>query len=492
MSEFKYYPLDPTGLKPENRITEETHVFLTPNFNKQLLSPKYSPVFVESLKVKDVSNNRYLIHGEDYYIAEYDLKYMMELGKELTYDIVLTNTSIGSIIELEYQTLGGNQSDQGKQFYFKVLEPIIRESEKRTYNSIKDKPETFEPEEHQHTASEVYGLGPLSLSIKLLKEAIAKSECDIIVDLENHLKKWLKSLYRNIDLTMANPNLTVDKLRTNEIYLREDNPLKEYLKEMDNELNTLLQNLSLNTRRIEESISYRFGFNQEEIKAYFNRLLNGLTSNNSSNPTIDWEALINLYLTTEPNEITRKLNNINLSNKLISEYNQEDTELNLYLKNLVKTAKDQLELEILTELGKLVPYQGETQFKEWLKEKIPEYNQCNEINDYGFEEKLKTLEEKYKELNTTNYRKIISLGESIQQAIAVYAYDIETAKNNIETFAKRVKSDQCLCPVKLEGITYHDTDSNYFKKLEEAKSIFQKVSTSMGIMERVVNYTRSP
>ena len=102
------YPLDPTGVSPDNLVSGELHTMV--QRQTRAIATEYGAFYTNSLQVRDTSNNQLLVAGTHYYPAElYELP-TARYGKEVCAIIVITDPTVSDQVSLQYQCVGGEFS----------------------------------------------------------------------------------------------------------------------------------------------------------------------------------------------------------------------------------------------------------------------------------------------------------------------------------------------------------------------------------------------
>lgn len=163
------YPLDPTGLSPDNRVVGEVHK--TINTLKRIIIPEHGPFYTESLRVYESASNRQLA-STDFVAVEYYVSASSMFGKDIRSVILITNPTITTNeFKIDYQVLGGDFSYSSgviKELY----DSVMSDTRPVTWPDILDKPDRFNPASHLHDVGDVFGFEYLVNAIEALKRAI--------------------------------------------------------------------------------------------------------------------------------------------------------------------------------------------------------------------------------------------------------------------------------------------------------------------------------
>ena len=181
------YPLDKTGLSPDNKIVGEPHTLV--NRQVRAVAPSYGPFFTESLVVRDVTSGATLTYGTQYIATEMDVVPTGMFGKEICGIILIKDTSVSSQVEIDYQCLGGEYS-LNSQAIVDMLNSAAFDNRPVAWGDIISKPDAFTPADHFHDAGDIYGFEYVVTALERLRSAI------LIGDSASH-----DEIYRYIDNT---------------------------------------------------------------------------------------------------------------------------------------------------------------------------------------------------------------------------------------------------------------------------------------------------
>lgn len=163
------YPLDPTGVNPENLVTAEPHTLSARRI--RAVATQYGAFFSESLQIKDVTNNAILVKGQQFYAAElYELP-TARYGKEVCAIVLITDENVGPEIELTYQALGGEFSNSMTAIS-QQIEKLKLDERPVGWGDLIARPDEFPPSHHLHDVGDVYGFEYLVHSLDRVRAAI--------------------------------------------------------------------------------------------------------------------------------------------------------------------------------------------------------------------------------------------------------------------------------------------------------------------------------
>lgn len=178
------YPLDPTGVSPDNRIAAEAHTL--PNRTVRAFAPLYGAFFAESLIIRDRATGQTL-NSSQYRSTELFEFPTGRYGKEICGIVLITDTSVSSNIEVDYQVLGGEYSTNTDAIV-QMLNSLEFDNRPVRWPDIIGKPDAFEPAFHYHDVGDVYGFEYVVHAIERVRTAI------LVGDSATH-----DAIYRYID-----------------------------------------------------------------------------------------------------------------------------------------------------------------------------------------------------------------------------------------------------------------------------------------------------
>ncbi len=196
------YPLDPTGLNPNNKIVGEVHSLGT-GVNRAIV-PDYSAFYSASMVVYVEDGIDPLVPNQHYIAAQLHADATAALDREVCMAVVIIDQSIMGNIRLEYQTVGGD---------FSVSVDVLRQAiededlDDRTvsWGDLIARPSAFPPAPHLHDIGDLYGFEYVVEALEALRSAI------LIGDEATHeeIRQWVRyedSLLRD-SIAQTNQNL---------------------------------------------------------------------------------------------------------------------------------------------------------------------------------------------------------------------------------------------------------------------------------------------
>lgn len=163
------YPLDPTGVNPNNLVRDEEHTLV--RRKTRCIALEYGAFYTESIIIRDKLTNRVLEKNKDYFCTELYELYSVRYGKEICSIVVITDQTCGDVVTAQYQTLGAEYGTSGTAI-IQQLERLNLDDRPIHYPAIIGKPDEFNPSKHLHDIGDVYGFEYVVTAIDRLKDAI--------------------------------------------------------------------------------------------------------------------------------------------------------------------------------------------------------------------------------------------------------------------------------------------------------------------------------
>jgi len=171
-----FLPLDLSGVKPENKIINETHQTTVGSF--RIIFPKFGAYFSSTLIVKSVNTltgvKTTLTKGQHYYPTEMLHKTTFQLGKEIQCAILVVDSALPNTFEIEYQALGGSDSPN-REILLDEVDRVVNRKELTDWNSI-IKPKEFPVTNHLQDAADLYGMEYIVDALDRVKDAVLVSD----------------------------------------------------------------------------------------------------------------------------------------------------------------------------------------------------------------------------------------------------------------------------------------------------------------------------
>jgi hypothetical protein len=195
------YPLDGTGVNPDNKIVGEIHTL--PNRTVRAIALGYGAFFAESIVVRDVATGHALTKNVQYSCTE-----MLEFptgryGKEIDTIVLIKDSTVSSQVEVDYQVLGGSYSTNVDAI-IQMLNSADLDNRPVAWGDIIGKPDAFTPAFHYHDIGDLYGFEYVVHAIERVREAI------LVGDDASH-----DQIYRYIDASFAQLDTHITTVETN-------------------------------------------------------------------------------------------------------------------------------------------------------------------------------------------------------------------------------------------------------------------------------------
>lgn len=173
------YPFDPSGSNASNKIHGEKHVLNSYALKDyHFIIPKLAPFFIYGLTVKNLSTGQPLIEGVDWVATHHFLSASRATARPLFGSISILDKELTGVIELDYQTIGGDwtiDSDAILQIMLqRQINPRIT-----TWEEITNYPINFPVIDHQWHLQDMVGMNEvkealLAMSVTLEETADIK------------------------------------------------------------------------------------------------------------------------------------------------------------------------------------------------------------------------------------------------------------------------------------------------------------------------------
>lgn len=174
------YPLDRTGRHPDNLILGEPHV-LPSGINRPIVT-NYGAYFTESLVVRDAGTGTILTPREQYVAAQLYQDATAYTGKEVCSVIVITDLTVSSEVEVDYQVIGGEYTTSVRAMR-ELIHDLDLDNRPVAWGRILGKPKGYPSGPHLHDAGDLYGMEYLVEAIERIRHAILVGNDDTLQEL---------------------------------------------------------------------------------------------------------------------------------------------------------------------------------------------------------------------------------------------------------------------------------------------------------------------
>ena len=180
------YPFDPTGLKASNRITGEKHALSPPAWKDyHFIIPKLAPFFRESLVITELNTGRTLIEGVDWLATHRFIGASRSVAKPVYGSITFYDKTFCGVIEIGYQTLGGDWTLEDG-LITQLLTQVAINPRITTWEDVVDLPFQFPVIDHQWHLDDLVGMSEVKTALEGIGQCILDTN-DIRPVLSLHL-----------------------------------------------------------------------------------------------------------------------------------------------------------------------------------------------------------------------------------------------------------------------------------------------------------------
>lgn len=190
------YPLDPTGLSPDNLVRDEpktlgarkVRVFVMDN----------GAFYSNSMVIRDTASNRILVRGTDYYAAQlYELP-TLRYGKEICGVVVITDQTCSPNIQVTAQMLGGEFS-YSHDAIIQMVNALQLDNRPLAWENILDKPDAFPAAPHMHDVGDTFGWEYMVSALQRLRQTIEVGSAGG----ENKIYRYIDAVAEQLQLAIA-------------------------------------------------------------------------------------------------------------------------------------------------------------------------------------------------------------------------------------------------------------------------------------------------
>ncbi len=194
------YPLDGTGISPDNLVVNEEHQLS--NRTIRCVAPTYGGFFATGVKVVDANTNVTLVHGRN---ADYVFGELFEFptgryGKEIFGLIVIKKPGVTKV-KITYHALGGDYS-YSMDAIIAMIDNLNLGERPTAWPDILGKPLLYDPASHFHDLGDIYGFEYVVHAIERLRAAV------LMGDTASH-----DEIYQYIDDTSAELTAAITDVR---------------------------------------------------------------------------------------------------------------------------------------------------------------------------------------------------------------------------------------------------------------------------------------
>lgn len=166
------YPLDLTGLSPDNLVVGETHGPCFPGNRVFVMS--YGPFYSKSLIVRNKATGVALTEGIDYKAVQTFIEPTLMTGKLVVSLVVIEAPAFGIEVTCQYQVLGGDYSLSTSALE-NLIEDLNNDDRAVRWGEIIGKPEAYPPTPHLTDIYDVFGWQYIVAAIEAIRQALLMS-----------------------------------------------------------------------------------------------------------------------------------------------------------------------------------------------------------------------------------------------------------------------------------------------------------------------------
>ena len=186
------YPLDFTGTATTNRIEGELKTIGTDKYRAFTLN--FAPFYTSNLTIKERGKTTLLKRGTDYEcLYFYPELTKLAAGKEVCGVIVITNSNIGTGLEIGYNTVGGHYAHSAEVIQM-AIEALELDNRNVYWQDVIDTPDLFQPTPHNHDLGDIYGMEFMIDTLVAIREAIMIGDNEVHQQIYNRIDSIVNSL----------------------------------------------------------------------------------------------------------------------------------------------------------------------------------------------------------------------------------------------------------------------------------------------------------
>jgi hypothetical protein len=184
------YPLDLTGIAPNNLVIGEPHTLIT-SINRAFV-PNYGPFYVQGLILTDVATGENLTPSQ-YVPAQLEQDITAETGLDVCQVIVITDPTVSNNVSMTYQVVGGEYS-YSVDALIQMLAALNLDNRTIAYGSIIGLPTEFPPTPHLHDIGDTYGWEYVVNALESVRQAILTGDDAARQNLLNYINSAVNAM----------------------------------------------------------------------------------------------------------------------------------------------------------------------------------------------------------------------------------------------------------------------------------------------------------
>lgn len=209
------YPLDLTGVRPENRVHNEQHTI--PRERSRGFAPNYGAFYTKSLVVRHVDTGYTLIPTIDYIALHLYEKASKASGQEVCAGILIVNEHLNGTFAVDYQVIGGEFSCNSDAIE-ELIAALELDNRPVHWGDLLGKPEEFPPSPHLHDIDDLYGFEFVIEALERIRAAILLGDyydheqlrqliANLKIYVDDHFQQTNDTLYAHLG-NFNNPHKT--------------------------------------------------------------------------------------------------------------------------------------------------------------------------------------------------------------------------------------------------------------------------------------------
>jgi hypothetical protein len=163
------YPLDLTGINPNNLVISEPHTLLN-NPNRAVVC-NYGPFYAQGLIIVDQATGNSISPVTQYTLAQLHEDLTTETGLEVEQVIIIVDPSVSNNIAITYQAVGGEYA-WSVDALIQMLAALQIDDRAVAWGQILGKPSAYAPTQHLHDIGDTYGWEYVVDALQQVKQAI--------------------------------------------------------------------------------------------------------------------------------------------------------------------------------------------------------------------------------------------------------------------------------------------------------------------------------
>lgn len=166
------YPLDRTGVNPDNLVSSEFHALV--NKPVRVVVPTYGPYYSDTVIVIDKTTNAVLTRGTQFQCVEILQEATLKYGKEIAQIILIVDPTVTGEVLVTYQVLGGLYGFDMSAIV-NMYESLNIDRRPVDWLNVLNKPYEYPPTLHNHVLEDVYGFEYIVVALERIRNALVLS-----------------------------------------------------------------------------------------------------------------------------------------------------------------------------------------------------------------------------------------------------------------------------------------------------------------------------